>query len=70
MSSKTEAGKFMLKAYSPKEIHALYGISKLVFKTWTKSFESEIGEVKGKYYTVKQVQIIMEHLGVPGIVEL
>jgi len=70
MSSKIADGKFVLKAYSPKEIRALYGISDLVYKSWTKPFKSEIGDLVGKYYTVKQVQIIIGHLGVPGIVEL
>lgn len=70
MNSKTEQGKFMLKAYSPKEIRNLYGVSACTFKKWTESFQDEIGELKGKYYTVTQVKIIIDKLGAPGIVEL
>lgn len=70
MSNKTDAGKFSLKAYSPKEVRNLYGVSPRTFKKWTESFEKEIGEVKGKYYTVMQVKIIIDKLGTPGIVEL
>jgi transposase len=70
MSDKTEKGKFMLKAYSPKEIRNLYGVSALTYRKWTESFKDEIGELKGKYYTVAQVKIIIDKLGAPGIVEL
>lgn len=70
MSNKTEEGKFMLKAYSPKEIRNLYGVSALTYKKWTEGFKDEIGELKGKFYTVAQVKIIIDKLGAPGIVEL
>ncbi|MBA3706193.1 MAG: hypothetical protein H0W84_09930 [Bacteroidetes bacterium] len=69
MSNKTEEGKFILKAYSQKEILAMYDISYSVFKRWIKSFEQEIGELKGNFYTIKQVLVIIDHLGIPGIVE-
>ena len=45
MSNKTEQGKFMLKAYSPKEIRNMYGVSASVFNKWTASFKDEIGEL-------------------------
>ncbi|HWY36126.1 MAG TPA: hypothetical protein VNX68_15890 [Nitrosopumilaceae archaeon] len=70
MSNKTEEGKFMLKAYSPKEIRNMYGISASVYNKWIESFKEEIGELKGRYYTVTQVKIIIDRLGAPGIVEL
>lgn len=70
MSNKSGAGRFVLKAYSPKEIRNLYDVSALTFKKWTESFKDEIGELKGKYYTVSQVKIIIDKLGAPGIVEL
>lgn len=70
MGNKTEDGKFMLRAYSPKEIRNLYGVSALTYRKWTESFKDEIGELKGKYYTVAQVKIIIDKLGAPGIVEL
>ena len=70
MGNRTEEGKFMLKAYSPKEIRNMYGVSALTFKKWIEGFENEIGQLKGKYYTVSQVKIIIDKLGAPGIVEL
>ncbi len=68
MENKTE-GKFILKAYSQKEILKMYDVSYSVFKRWIESFEQEIGELKGNFYTIKQVQVIINHLGIPGIVE-
>lgn len=70
MSNKTESGKFVLKAYSPKEIRGLYGVSEIVFKAWLKPIQSEIGELIGRYYNAKQIQIIINHLGIPGVIEL
>jgi transposase len=70
MSSKLTEGQFMLKAYSPKEIRNMYGVSALTFKKWIEDFTEELGELKGKYYTVAQVKLIIDHLGAPGIVEL
>lgn len=70
MSNKIAEGKFMLKAYSPKEVRNMYGVSALTYRKWTEGFKGEIGELKGKYYTVAQVKIIIDKLGAPGIVEL
>ncbi|MDO9001349.1 MAG: hypothetical protein Q7W45_16405 [Bacteroidota bacterium] len=70
MSNKIAEGKFMLKAYSPKEVRNMYGVSALTYRKWTEAFKDEIGELKGKYYTVAQVKIIIDKLGAPGIVEL
>lgn len=70
MSDTTEKGKFILRAYSPKEIRNLYGISARSFKKWTEHFKDEIGEAKGRYYNVAQVKIIIERLGTPGVIEL
>jgi hypothetical protein len=69
MANKTEDGKFILKAYSPKEIRGFYGVSIRTFKKWTEDFEEELGEVKGKFYTVTQVKFIIDKLGTPGVVE-
>lgn len=46
-----------------------YGVSWQTFKKWTEDFVDEIGEIKGGYYTVTQVKMIIDKLGTPGIVE-
>lgn len=69
MATKTTEGKFILKAYSPKEMRGFYGVSICTFKKWTEEWEAELGEVKGKFYTVTQVKLIIDRLGTPGVVE-
>lgn len=69
MSSKKEDGKFVLRAYTPKEMRNLYGVSPHIFKKWIEDFQDEIGELKANSYTISQVKIIIDKLGVPGIVE-
>ena len=56
---------FKLKPYTNKELYNLYGVSKDVFKSWICDFKEEIGKVKGKTYTIKQVKIIIKYLGAP-----
>lgn len=70
MATKTNNQTFILKAYSPKEIRAFYGVSIRTFKKWTEAFAEELGEVKGKFYTVSQIKLIIEKLGTPGVIEL
>lgn len=69
MSYKTENKRFALKAYSQKEILAMYDISYSVFKRWIKAFETELGELNGNYYTIKQVQLLIDKLGMPSVIE-
>jgi len=54
-----------LRPYSMKEIYNLYGISLYVLKTLLKDFEQELGPLRGKYYTVNQVQLIFKKIGIP-----
>jgi hypothetical protein len=57
-----------LKAYSTKELAVIYGISDKTFKKWLLPFVNSIGNKHGRYYTVAQVKIIFEKLGVPGTI--
>ena len=60
------ARPFVLRPYSKKELRTIMGISKHVLNTWLKVIESELGVPIAGLYSVKQVQIIIEHYGVPG----
>jgi hypothetical protein len=60
------AKPFVLRPYSKKELRTLMGISKHVLNTWLKAIEGELGLPIAGLYSVKQVQIIVEHFGVPG----
>ncbi|MES2565474.1 MAG: hypothetical protein V4565_01330 [Bacteroidota bacterium] len=61
--------KFELKAYSKKELAEKYSISIRTFNTWMKPFEEKVGAKRGRYYTVNQVKIILEALGLPGMMQ-
>lgn len=55
-----------VKPYSLTEIANIYGVSNHVMKTWLKQFQLQLGEKKGRYYTVAQVKLIFSKLDLPG----
>ncbi|MDO9001399.1 MAG: hypothetical protein AB7O73_05660 [Bacteroidia bacterium] len=65
MSITTE--KFDLKAYSKKELAEKYEVSVKTFNKWLEPFNEKVGAKRGRYYTVNQVIIIVEVLGLPGV---
>jgi hypothetical protein len=54
-----------VRAYSLKELAALYEVTPRTIKIWLEPFEEFIGEKKGRLYTIKQVQIIFDKIGDP-----
>ena len=59
-----------VKPYSIRELAELYGVSPKVFRNWLSLFENSIGERMGHYYTVRQVKIIFDKLGIPYLQEV
>lgn len=55
----------VVKAYSIGELAALYEISVRTMNRWLKPHLEIIGKRQGRFYTVKQVEIIFEQLGLP-----
>ncbi len=55
-----------IKAYTPKELASLYGVSIKTLRTWLLPHQKEVGERRSKYYTARQIRIIFERLGEPG----
>ena len=55
----------IVKAYTISELAALYGISTKTIKTWLKPHVTAIGPRLGRYYTVLQIRIIFEKIGMP-----
>jgi len=62
--------KIQVKTYSVKEVADLYCISNKTLKKWLTPFEKEIGERRGYFYNPKQVGIIFEKLGLPGLINM
>ena len=54
-----------VRAYSIGELAGLYEISVRTMNRWLKPHLIIIGERQGRFYTVKQVEIIFEQLGLP-----
>ena len=54
-----------IRPYSTKDLAGIYGVCDKTLKKWVKPFASEVGEKNGRYYSVAQVKIIFEKLGVP-----
>jgi hypothetical protein len=54
-----------IKPYSVKDLAGIYGVCDKTFKKWLRPFITAIGEKNGRYYSVAQVKIIFEKLGVP-----
>jgi transposase len=54
-----------VKPYMQKEISEIYGIGNATMRAWIKKISPKIGQRYGRYYTVKQVEIIFREFGVP-----
>lgn len=63
MSERTPV---MIKPLSPGELAKEYNVSLYTFNKWLEPHQTSIGERVGLYFTVLQVKIIYEKLGVPG----
>lgn len=55
-----------LKPYSLTDLAGLYSVCGRTMKKWVAPFESEVGAKQGRYYTIAQVKIIFEKIGLPG----
>ncbi len=63
MSEQRKVAK--VRAYSIGELAALYEISPKTMNRWLTPHLERIGKRQGRFYTVKQVEIIFEYLGLP-----
>ena len=64
------ANTMKLKACTIAELSELYGVCSRTLKKWIQPFEGEIGERRGRYYTVNQVKVIYDRLGLPAEITL
>jgi hypothetical protein len=54
-----------VRPYTLKELTRLYGVTKPTLVSWLKPLQTAIGLKTGRYYTVKQIDIIFQHIGFP-----
>jgi hypothetical protein len=55
-----------IRAYTHKELAALYDVSWPTFQRWLEPHAEVIGPKLGHFYNAKQVESIFEKLGRPG----
>jgi hypothetical protein len=60
--------KLEIKPYTKKELAAIYGMSPRSFANWMKPFNEVVGAKQGRYYNVHQVRMIIDKLGLPGMI--
>lgn len=65
METVVKTSERQVRPYNHKELTELYGVSRKTLQTWLKPFLAEIGEKRGRYFTVKQVETIFARLGLP-----
>lgn len=56
---------FEIKPYSKREMAEIYDVCSKTFEKWVSPFKDEIGTLNGRYYTVRQVKVIVEKLDLP-----
>lgn len=61
---------FKLRPYTIADLSRLYGVSRNTLKAWLKPFAQQIGQRIGNYFTVAQVQVIIDKLGMPSEIPL
>jgi hypothetical protein len=66
---KRENNATDLKPYSVKEIASIYNVCGKTLKKWLKPHEPLIGAKQGRFFTVAQVKLIFEKLGIPGTIQ-
>jgi transposase len=54
-----------IRPYSTKDLAAIYGVCVKTMNRWIKPFAETIGTKNGRFYSVAQVKIIFDKLGVP-----
>lgn len=64
-TSSNQTGNFQLRAYTIAELALVYGVCKRTIKKWIKPFAQDIGPRQGHFYSISQVEIIINKIGLP-----
>ena len=66
MENITKKMTIQLQPYSLTELAALYNVTPRTLKLWLEPFLEPIGLKKGRFYTIRQIEVIFEKIGEPG----
>ena len=64
-SDELQSVPFRLRPFTVKEFCNFYGTTYKTFHRWLLPYLEEIGARNGRYYSIRQVRIIMDRLGTP-----
>lgn len=59
-----------IKPYMPGELAKYYQVSEKTFRCWLTAFPDKLGKRSGRYFNIKQVELIFQELGTPKTIEL
>lgn len=65
MQTNERTTQIELRPYCLKELAAMYDVHPRTIKLWLVPFAEAIGEKNGRYYTIKQVEVIFNKIGEP-----
>lgn len=60
----------IVRPYTLIEIARIYGVHYKTMSKWIKPFAEEVGRKNGRMYSVAQVRIILDKLGIPGEIKI
>ena len=58
-------GNLLIKPYRLKDLAAIFDISQFTLKRWIDKYPDELGEKDGTYYSIQQVEFMIEKFGLP-----
>ena len=59
-----------IKPYMPGELAKYYQVSEKTFRCWLVAFKDKLGKRTGRYFNIKQVELIFQELGTPKTIDL
>jgi hypothetical protein len=59
-----------IKPYMPGELAKYYQVSEKTFRCWLTAFKDKLGKRSGRYFNIKQVELIFQELGTPKTIDL
>ena len=68
--TKKENKVFILKPYTTRELSRFYGISYSTMRLWLERIKEKVGEKTGHFFSIKQMEIIIEEFGLPKTISL
>ena len=54
----------------PGELAKYYQVSEKTFRCWLTAFTEKLGKRSGRYFNIKQVELIFQELGTPKTIEM